>query len=327
MAETVLVTGARGFIGSHLCDALVARGERVRALVRYDGRGGLGHLEALAPATRRAIDVVRGDITDPYFVRAAVEGCAAVFHLAALIAIPYSYAAPRNVFDVNVMGTLHVAQACVATDAALVHTSTSEVYGSAQRVPIDEGHPLVGQSPYAASKIGADQCVGSFVRAFGLRAITVRPFNTYGPRQSARAIVPTIMTQAISDAGVVRLGTLDTTRDLLFVEDTVRGFVAARDAIDRAKGEVVNLGTGVEVTIRALAERIFALAGVAPRIESDTARVRPAASEVERLCADATRARALLGWTATVALDEGLAKTLEYVRAHLADYRPGEYLT
>jgi dTDP-glucose 4,6-dehydratase len=324
MADTVLVTGAGGFIGSHLVEALVARGQRVRALVRYNGRGDLGNLELVPRETRAAIEVLRGDITDPFFVRNAVEGCAVVYHLAALIAIPYSYLAPRNVFDVNVMGTLHVAQACVATGAALVHTSTSEVYGSAQTVPIAETHPLVGQSPYAASKIGADQCVGSYHRTYGLRTVTVRPFNTYGPRQSARAIIPTIITQALAGQ-TVRLGSLHTTRDLNYVGDTVAGFLAAGSAVDRVAGETLNLGTGTEVSVGALAEKIFELLGVAPRIELDTARVRPRASEVERLVADASRARSLLGWQPTSTLDEGLTHTIAFVRDHLHRYRPDEY--
>jgi NAD dependent epimerase/dehydratase len=320
----VLVTGAGGFIGSHLCEALVARGDRVRALVRYNGRGDLGMLELIPPEVRAQLEVVRGDITDPFFVRAAVEGCRTVFHLAALIAIPYSYTAPRNVFDVNTMGTLHVAQACVAAGAGLVHTSTSEVYGTAQAVPISERHPLVGQSPYAASKIGADQCVESFRRAYGLRSITVRPFNTYGPRQSARAIVPTILTQALA-GGVVRLGAVHPTRDLLFVEDTVAGFVAAGDALGRSAGVTANLGTGVEISIGGLAERVFALLCLPARIETDAARLRPAASEVERLVADPTLARDALGWSPRVTLDQGLARTLAYVRDNLPRYRPGEY--
>jgi dTDP-glucose 4,6-dehydratase len=326
MTDRVLVTGAGGFIASHLVEALVAGGARVRALVRYNGRGDLGNLALCPRELRDAVELVRGDVSDPFFVRGAVEGCATVYHLAALIAIPYSYTAPRNVFDVNVMGTLHVAQACAATGAAMVHTSTSEVYGTAQTVPISETHPLVGQSPYAASKIGADQCVASFVRALGLRAVTVRPFNTYGPRQSARAIVPTIMAQALA-GNVVRLGALHTTRDLNYVDDTVAGFVAAGAALDRIVGETINLGTGTEVSVGALAERIFTLLGRTTVIETDPARVRPKHSEVARLVADASRARALLGWSPRTTLDEGLARTLAFVREHLERYRPGEYAT
>jgi dTDP-glucose 4,6-dehydratase len=324
MAERVLVTGAGGFIGSHLVEALLARGYAVRAMARYNGRGDLGNLELLPREALARVELVRGDVTDPYLVRAAVEDCAIVFHLAALIAIPYSYAAPRNVFDVNVMGTLNVAQACLAAGARMVHTSTSEVYGTAQTVPITERHPLVGQSPYAASKIGADQCVLSFHRAFGLKAVVLRPFNTYGPRQSARAVIPTIITQALSGE-VVRLGAVHTTRDMNYVDDTVEGFLRAGTAPDVALGGTYHIGTGVEVSIGQLAERIFAALGVAPRIETDPARLRPGASEVERLVCDPALARAALGWTPRVALDEGLARTAAFVRAHLARYKPSEY--
>jgi len=323
--ERVLVTGAGGFIGSHLVEALVARGHRVRALVRYNGRGDTGMLALVPKEVRDAVEVLRGDVTDPYFVRRSVEGCATVFHLAALIAIPYSYEAPRAVFDTNVMGTLHVAEACTATGAAMVHTSTSEVYGSAQTVPIAETHPLVGQSPYAASKIGADQCVRRFRRSFSLRAVTVRPFNTYGPRQSARAIIPTVITQALAN-GSVKLGTLAPTRDLNYVGDTVAGFIAAADHVDRVDDQAINLGTGREISVGDLAAMIFTRLGISPRIETDSARVRPAASEVERLVCDATRAKSLLGWSPKVTLEEGIDHTIAYVRANMARYSPSEYL-
>ncbi len=324
MAETVLVTGAGGFIGSHLVEALVASGRTVRAMVRYNGRGDRGNLEFSPRDVLRDVEVVAGDVTDPFFVRNAVKGCDLVLHLAALIAIPYSYVAPRNVFDVNVMGTLHVAQACLDHGAAMVHTSTSEVYGTAQTVPIHETHPLVGQSPYAASKIGADQCVNSFHRAFGLRAVTVRPFNTYGPRQSARAVIPTIITQVLA-GDVVKLGALHTTRDLNFVGDTVAGFLAAAAAVDRVAGKTFNLGTGREISVGDLAHKIFALAGKTPRIELDPSRVRPAASEVERLLADARSANDELGWSPRVSFDEGLSRTIDFVRTHADRYRPDEY--
>lgn len=324
MADTVLVTGAGGFIGSHLVEALVARGATVRALVRYNGRGDLGNLERVPASVRESIDVRAGDVTDPFFVRTLVDGCATVYHLAALIAIPYSYLAPRNVFDVNVTGTLNVAQACLSNGSTLVHTSTSEVYGTAQTVPIREDHPLVGQSPYAASKIAADQCVGSYHRSFGLRAVTVRPFNTYGPRQSARAVLPTIIAQALT-RDRVRLGALHPTRDLNYVTDTVAGFIAAGGAIDRVAGKTFNLGTGREVSIGELAEQVFATLKVKPTIETDAERIRPAASEVERLLADASRARAELGWAPAVTLEQGVARTVDYVREHLDSYRPQEF--
>jgi nucleoside-diphosphate-sugar epimerase len=292
--------------------------------VRYNGRSDLGNLNHVPREVRAAVQIIHGDITDPFVVRTAVDGCAVVYHLAALIAVPYSYGSPRHVFDTNVMGTLHVAHACVQTGSALVHMSSSEVYGTAQQVPIRETHPLVGQSPYAASKIGADQCVASFHRAYGLRAVTVRPFNTFGPRQSARAVVPTIITQGLMGQ-IVRLGALNTTRDLNYVTDTVTGLMAAGNAVDRIAGETLNLGTGIEISIAQLVERISSQLGIALQIETDPTRLRPTASEVTRLLADASRARTLLEWQPRVSLDEGLARTVEFIRQHLERYRPEEY--
>ncbi len=324
MARRVLVTGAGGFIGSHLVEALVARGDAVRAMVRYNGRGDLGCLAELPKATRDAVEVVSGDLTDPFFVRRAVDRCDAVFHLGALIAIPFSYRSPAQVFATNVTGTLHVAQACLdAGVSRLVHTSTSEVYGTARSVPIAESHPLVGQSPYAASKIGADKCVESYHLSFGLPAVTVRPFNTYGPRQSARAVIPTIFAQALTRPEV-RLGSLSPTRDLNFVGDTVAGMILAAERPE-ALGRTLNLGTGREISIGDLARRCISIAGRDLRVVTDDARTRPPASEVERLCADATLARAVLGWAPAVSLDEGLARVCEYVRASIGRYRPEEY--
>ncbi|MEZ4410408.1 MAG: SDR family NAD(P)-dependent oxidoreductase [Polyangiales bacterium] len=325
-ARRVLVTGAGGFIGSHLVEALVARGDTVRAMVRYNARGDLGHLADIAPAARGAVEVVSGDITDPVFTRASARGCEVVFHLAALIAIPYSYRAPYQVFGTNCVGTVNVAQACLDEGVdRMIHTSTSEVYGTAQTVPISESHPLVGQSPYAASKIAADQAVESFRRAFGLRAVTVRPFNTYGPRQSARAVLPTIVTQALA-RGSIKLGSLTPTRDLNFVADTARGFVLAAE-VDDALGRTLNLATGKEVSIGDLAARVLRALGKDLPVESDDRRVRPAQSEVERLCGDASLARAVLGWAPTVSLDEGVARVIDYVRANPGRYRPDEYAT
>ncbi len=325
MQDTVLVTGASGFIGSHLVEALVRRGLRVRALVRYSHRPDLGNLDLAPSDVLDAVDVQRGDVTDPFFVRRCVDGCASVFHLAALISIPFSYQSPRHVFDVNVFGSLHVAEACAATGAWMVHTSTSEVYGSAQTVPITEQHPLVGQSPYAASKIAADQCVESFRRSLKLRGVTLRPFNTYGPRQSARAVIPTIITQALA-GDVVKLGALHPTRDLNFVTDTVAGFVAAGAPSEAIHGATLQLGTGVETSIGDLATKILGIVRGAARLVHSDDRVRPAASEVERLVADASKARAALGWSPEVSLDEGLARTIDFVRAHPTRYRPGEFL-
>lgn len=328
MASKALVTGGGGFIGSHLCEALVRRGDAVRALVHYNGRGDTGLLESVPPEVCNEIEVVSGDITDPYRVREATSGSEVVFHLAALIAIPYSYIAPHSFFVTNTLGTVHVLQA--ARDEGVrrvVHVSTSECYGTAQTIPISEDHPLVAQSPYAASKIGADQAAGSFCRAFGLPVVTVRPFNTFGPRQSARAIVPTIITQALSD-GPVRLGALEPTRDLTYVTDTAAGMIAAADASD-VVGETINLGTGEQISIGDLANRIFELlerSGVHAHIEHDADRVRPRDSEVERLCSDPSKAKRLLGWEPEVSLTDGLTATIEAIRSDLDSYpRVGTY--
>lgn len=324
MARNVLVTGAGGFIGSHLVEALVARGDRVRAMVRYNARGDLGSLAEVPRAVRDHVEVVTGCLTDPYFVRRAAQGCDVVFHLGALIAIPFSYRSPAQVFATNVTGTLNVCQAALdAGVSRVVHTSTSEVYGTARVVPIPETHPLVGQSPYSASKIGADKCAESFHLSFGLPVATVRPFNTYGPRQSARAVIPTIFTQALT-RDAVHLGALAPTRDLNFVTDTVAGMILAAERPE-AVGRTMNLGHGREISIGDLAKRCLAVAGIDKPIVCDDERRRPANSEVERLCADARLARELLGWAPAVTLDEGLARVFEYVRANLGRYRPEEY--
>src|SRR3954471_4486391 len=275
MGKTVLVTGAAGFIGSHLTERLVRDGYEVRALVRYNGRDDRGHLDRLPAEVRGAIEVHRGDLKDPEAVRKAVEGRAWIFHLGALIAIPYSYQNPHDVVQTNVLGTAHVLDACRSSRSLdrVVLTSTSEVYGTAQYVPIDEKHPLRGQSPYAATKIGADALGESYHRAFGLPVAILRPFNTFGPRQSARAIIPTIISQALTRP-VVRLGSLDPRRDLTYVKDTVSGFVSIASC-DEALGRAVNIGRGEDVTIGELAERIGARLGTPLRVETDAARVRP----------------------------------------------------
>ncbi len=323
-SKTVLVTGAGGFIGSHLVERLAAEGANVRAFVRYNSRGDVGLLNLLDRPVRNTIEIISGDLRDPQAIDRAVKGCDVVFHLGALIAIPYSYLHPYEVAETNVMGTLNVLMACRAHDVfRLVHTSTSEVYGTARYAPIDEPHPLQGQSPYSASKIGADKMAESFYCAFGLPVVTVRPFNTFGPRQSARAVIPTIITQALAN-DTIRLGSLDTTRDFTFVDDTVSGFICAAQA-DDVDGLTVNLGTGREVTIGELAQKIIDKVGAQARIELDPARLRPADSEVLRLISDNTLARQRLGWSPTVSLEDGLDRTIAWIRDNLSRFRVGVY--
>ena len=309
----VLVTGAGGFIGSHLTERLVELGAEVRAFVEYDSLGSWGWLDD-SPAKGEA-EVVAGDVRDRDSVRAAAEGAEVAFHLAALIAIPYSYEAPESYVQTNVVGTLNVLRAAQEAESALVvHTSTSEVYGSARYVPIDEAHPLQAQSPYAASKIGADKIAEASHLSFGLPVATLRPFNTFGPRQSARAVVPTIAGQCLA-GGPIRLGNLAPTRDLVYVDDTVDGFLRA-GTVPGLEGRTLHLGTGRETSIGDLARLIARLAGVEPRIEVEERRLRPSGSEVERLLADPSLAREQLGWSARVPLEEGLERTLAWLREH-----------
>ena len=324
--KRVLVTGAGGFIGSHLAERLAAEGAKVRAFVHYNARGDWGNLEHLPEAVRNALEVVAGDIRDPFHLRRAAEGCEAVFHLAALIAIPFSYESPLSYVETNVRGTLNLLQACLdARVPRIVCTSTSEVYGTAQTVPIREDHPLVGQSPYAASKIGADQMAIAFHRSFQAPVVLLRPFNTYGPRQSLRAVIPTIIAQALSPAGgEVRLGSTAPTRDFTFVTDTVDAFLKAAEA-SGALGQVIQTGTGREVSVGDLAQIILKRAGSGALLAQDPLRVRPAASEVERLVADASKARAVLGWEPKVGLEEGLDRTIAWFRAS-APKRPERYV-
>lgn len=316
----VLVTGASGFIGSHLVERLARDGRRVRALVHYRADGGWGNLEHLPGRILERIEVVPGDIRDPILAREVVRGCDAAFHLAALVAIPFSYRAPQAFVDTNVLGTLNVLQACLEAGVRrLVHTSTSEVYGTPGTVPITEAHPLGAQSPYAASKVAADQMALAYHRSFGLPVVVLRPFNTYGPRQSARAVIPTLLGQVLSGRSV-RLGATSPTRDFLYVSDTVEAFVRAAFARG-IEGEVIQVGTGVETSIGELAERVLGGRG---RIVRDRARVRPAASEVERLVCDWSKARRLMGWAPRVPLAEGLKRTGAWLRAH-RPRRPGRY--
>jgi dTDP-glucose 4,6-dehydratase len=320
--ERVLVTGAGGFIGSHLTERLVELGASTRALVHYNALGTWGWLDQ--SPMRDQIEVIAGDICDRDSVRCALQDVEIVFHLAALIAIPYSYHAPLSYVRTNVEGTLNVLQA--ARDVGVecvVHTSTSEVYGTAQCVPIDEAHPLQGQSPYSASKIGADKMAEAFHRSFDLPAVTVRPFNTFGPRQSARAVIPTIITQLLAGQ-TVRLGSLNPTRDLNFVANTVDGFVLAASS-PAAIGRTINLGSGREISIGDLAQLIARLMDKPICIEGEDARVRPEGSEVERLLADNRLARELLGWEPRVNLEEGLQRTIAWIQQHPERYRPGVY--
>ena len=322
--KTVLVTGAGGFIGSHLIEHLLILGAKVKAFARYNSRGDRGLLELVPSMIRTEIEFIMGDLRDADAVNRAVEGSDLVFHLGALIAIPYSYIHPCDVVETNVMGTLNVLNAARSHNVArVIHTSTSEVYGTAQYVPIDEQHPLQGQSPYSASKIGADKIAESYCLSFGLPVVTLRPFNTYGPRQSARAIIPTIITQALS-RDIVCLGALYPTRDLNYVSDTVEGFIKAAQAPD-AIGAVINLGSGQEITIGDLAARIIGLIGRDVAIVADDTRLRPEKSEVNRLIADAEEAHRMLGWESTVSLDEGLQRTIDWISDHMDRYKPDVY--
>jgi NAD dependent epimerase/dehydratase len=320
----VLVTGAGGFMGSHLAEQLVSAGARVRAMVHYNALGRRGWMDGSEQVG--SIEVLAGDITDGEFVRRAMNGIDTVFHLAALIAIPYSYVAPASYVRTNVEGTLNVLQAGRdLKTSGIIHTSTSEVYGSAVQVPITEDHLLQGQSPYSASKIGADKLAESFYCSFDVPVVTVRPFNTFGPRQSARAIIPTIIAQCLAGRKVIRLGNLEPTRDLNYVGNIVDGFMAA-GSTDAAVGKVIHLGSGNEISIGDLTEKIAGVAGVELEIESDADRVRPGRSEVDRLCADASLARELLGWQPEVSLDDGLKKTVDWMRNHQDLYRPDDYV-
>ena len=321
--KRVLVTGAGGFIGSHLAERLVELGAKTRAFVHYRSDGSWGWLDH--SSHKEAFEVVAGDIRDQDSVLQAVRDVEVVFHLAALIAIPYSYHAPHSFVQTNVSGTLNVLQAARECGIErLVHTSTSEVYGTARSVPIDEGHPLQGQSPYAASKIGADKLAESFCLSYALPVVTVRPFNTFGPRQSGRAIVPTIITQCLTETRV-RLGNLSPTRDLNYVSDIVGGFLRAAGPPE-AIGRTLNLGSGRETSVAELARLVADLVGKPLEVEPEEERVRPTQSEVERLAADSTAARALLGWEPSVSLEEGLKITIEWIRDHLDVYRPGVYV-
>lgn len=322
--KKVLVTGAGGFIGSHLVERLVEAGASVRAFVHYNSRADPGLLRMAVSENLSRIELVGGDLRDADAIRAAVKGCQFVFHLGALISIPYSYLHPAEVVESNFMGTLNVLMACRDFEVErLVHTSTSEVYGTALKPMIDESHPLQGQSPYSASKIGADKLAESFHCTYDLPVVTVRPFNTYGPRQSARAVIPTIITQAIAGS-TIRLGSLDTIRDFTYVDDTVNGFLCAAMA-GNVEGCTFNLGTGEAVSIGDLSAKIIQKVGTHVKVKADAARLRPRKSEVKRLLSDNSLAREKLGWNPVVSLDDGLDKTIFWIRENLNHYRVGIY--
>ena len=324
-ARVALVTGAGGFIGSHLVERLVGDGAHVRALCRYNSRNDRGALDWLDESVQAEVEPILGELRDVESVSRAVQGADVVFHLGAQIAIPYSYVNPRDYIEANVIGSLNVAQCALQHEVGrVVHTSTSEVYGTAQTVPITEDHPLEAQSPYAASRSPADKLTDSFHRSFGLPVTVLRPFNTYGPRQSARAVIPTIISQALAGT-TVRLGSLDPRRDLTFVEDTVAGFVAAGSA-DAAVGKTVQLGTGQSVSVGELVELVEELLGKKLEVQTDPERVRPRQSEVELLISDPARAESLCGWRPQIGLRDGLERTIAWIDAHRSSFRVGDYV-
>ena len=321
--RTALVTGAAGFIGGHLVAQLAEDGANVRAFVRYNSRDDRGTLDWLGPAVQD-VEVIAGDLRDPESVAAATQGADVVFHLGAQIAIPNSYVNPRDFFETNVLGSLNVDQAALnAGVERIVHTSTSEVYGTAQTVPITEDHPLEAQSPYAASKVGADKLMLSFHRSFELPVTVLRPFNTYGPHQSARAVIPTIISQAL-EAEKIRLGSLEPRRDLTYVADTVAGFIAAANS-PKAVGRVMQLGTGHDVSIGEIVDLVADLLEKTITVDVDSRRIRPPASEVQRLISSPRLAEELSGWRPEVSLREGLMRTISWIEANPTRFRRGEY--
>jgi NAD dependent epimerase/dehydratase len=321
----VLVTGAGGFIGSHLVESLVRDGASVRAMIRYNSRNDWGNIDLLPEDVRDNVEVVGGDVRDPFWIRQAVRGCEVVFHLAALVAIPYSYAAPREFVETNAVGTLNVLEACLQEQVKrVIHTSTSEVYGTAQYTPIDENHVLRGQSPYSASKIAADKIVESYHCAFNLPISIIRPFNTFGPRQSARAVIPAIACQILSGKREVLIGELDAIRDLTYVRDTVEAFLQVA-AADSTIGQVVNVGSGQGISIGDLFARIAELIGSEAKPVLDPQRLRPEKSEVMTLVCSSKKMKELTGWSPRFTLREGLQETISYIRENMGRFKPGIY--
>jgi len=320
-----LVTGAGGFIGSHLTEELVRHGEDVRAFVRYNSRDDRGLLEELPKEIRSQVDVVMGDLKDPEGVRKAVRGCRKIFHLGALIAIPYSYVHPFDFVQTNVVGTANLLNACLETSDVerIVHTSTSEVYGTARYTPIDEKHPLQAQSPYSASKIAADKLAESYFLSFNLPVATLRPFNTFGPRQSLRAVIPTIISQAL-EGKRIKLGNTTPRRDFLFVKDTVRGFIALGKC-EEAVGKAVNIGVGQDISIEEVMKKILGLMGKEGQVETEERRIRPEKSEVMQLLSDTRQAQALFQWAPKYTLEDGLRETIEWYRRNLSRFKVGSY--
>jgi NAD dependent epimerase/dehydratase len=320
----VIVTGAGGFIGSYLVERLIQNGACVTAFVHYNSRNDWGMIENIPNETKNNLEIIIGDITDTFSVRRALKDQEIIFHLAALIGIPYSYEAPESYINTNIKGTLNVLQASLDSGIEkIVHTSTSEVYGTAQYTPIDEKHPLQGQSPYSASKIGADKIAESYYYSFDLPVATIRPFNTFGPRQSARAVIPTIITQALTSDSI-NLGSLTPVRDLTYVTDTVNGFIKIAES-DKTTGKTINVGSGYSVTIGELAEKIRDFINPGASICCDNNRVRPDGSEVKKLICDNSLAAQLMDWKPSVTLDEGLALTISWIREHIDSYKPNQY--
>lgn len=321
----ILVTGADGFIGSHLVEELVTKGYEVKAFVLYNSFGTWGWLDTVSPDIMQHVEIFQGDVRDPHGVKTAMAGCTAVFHLAALIAIPYSYHSPDAYVDTNIKGTLNVLQAAreLNIDRVLV-TSTSEVYGTAQYVPIDEMHPFQGQSPYSATKIGADRLAESFYRSFDLPVSIVRPFNTFGPRQSARAVIPTIITQLLSGKEEIKLGKLSPTRDFNYVKDTANGFIEIYKS-DKTIGQEINIATGIEISIGDMAQELIKQINDKARIVCDEERLRPEKSEVNRLLGSNDKIHKLTDWKQQYTFEEGIAKTIEFFRDNLDRYKTDIY--